>query len=168
MDGSKTQTRPEFKAKNGGLWPNKNDIPGMKQIFRTCPYGQPGDRLWVRETFAVPPGSTEQAEAVYRASFDPGDVTWTPSIHMPRWASRITLTITDVRVQRLQDISEDEAVAEGIDEAIPPMNDHGPANAPRWRFARLWNSINGVGAWDTNPWVWAITFERLDGTLPAP
>ena len=86
---------------------------------------------------------------------------WTPSIHMPRWASRITLEVKSVRVERLQDISEDDARAEGcepvgwIDETDVGMSSY------REGFTRLWNTINGPGAWDANPWVWVVAFERM-------
>jgi hypothetical protein len=134
-----------------------------------CPYGQPGDRLWVRETWDVPPGSERADEAVYRADFTadqeveakqlarlaPGLAhRWRPSIHMPRWASRITLEVTGVRVERLQDISDADVAAEGI----------GVTHAldPQSAFQRLWNSINGArGQWASNPWAWVISFRRV-------
>jgi hypothetical protein len=99
----------------------------------------------------------------------PFHMKWKPSIHMPRWASRITLRITDIRVERLQDISEDDARAEGA-----MWHDGGTYWHSGWRhdysdvhadayssFARLWNNINGPGAWDANPWVWVVSFERV-------
>lgn len=166
LDGSKTQTRRKYKVNNGGLWPNINDIPGMRQILRNCPYGQHGDRLWVREAFyeefgRVPAGEEERLEWVesgylaYRASDEQpygsgGYLPWKPSIFMPRWASRINLEIVSVRVERLQDISETDALAEGIDQDTCD-----PVRA----YRDLWEAINGDGSWDTNPWVWAITFE---------
>lgn len=126
------------------------------------PYA-PGDRLWVREAIdrASVPGDVH-----YRADYegDPTGLGWTPSIHMPRWASRLTLTITDVRVQRLQDISEEDARGEGC-----ALTDAGVWNADptrpqmagcdaRGAFYCLWNSIHGPDAWDANPWVAAIGF----------
>lgn len=155
-----------------------------------CPYGVSGDLLWVRETWgiyseswtdygwegdgivdiaipkALPPGSMHRKyhvaykESGYEA--DEGEQ-WRPSIHMPRWASRITLEITSVRVERIQDISVEDMVAEGI---TPNM---APTHAPYWQqntrhhFIDLWESINyhrGYG-WDNNPWVWAITFKQV-------
>lgn len=146
-----------------------------------CPYGLPGDRLWVRETHAIMSTDPGTVSVAYRervpvdktlADTDGGldviyvsDPTawqwasahidcerWRPSIFMPRWASRITLEITDVRVQRLQEISEEDAVAEG--RAMAP-------NAPCGYFPETWESINGEGSWDANPWVWALTFKKV-------
>lgn len=123
-----------------------------------CPYAS-GDTLWVRETFAVNCVGGQDF-LFYRAdSYPDGDgAPWKPSIFMPRKYSRITLRITDVRVERLQDISEDDAIAEGI-EPDPHVS--------TWlKFALLWNRINeerGFG-WDTNPWVWVVRFERVEVT----
>ncbi|MFN7883589.1 MAG: hypothetical protein ACK5PF_11335, partial [bacterium] len=89
----------------------------------------------------------------------PFHMAWRPSIYMPRWASRITLRITDVRVERLQDISEDDARAEGWP---GPITETGfPIASPLAWFANVWTSINSAGTWDANPWVWALTFERV-------
>jgi hypothetical protein len=100
--------------------------------------------------------------AFYRADTKaaPDDVRWRPSIHMPRWASRITLRITDIRVERLQDISEDDAKAEGVGYKNPGYL---PGTKGNWigSFAYLWNKINGPGAWEANPWVWVVAFERV-------
>lgn len=141
-----------------------------------CPYGKPGDRLWVRETFSA----SEFMDCRYRADGQqflnvngkdtntPCEVKWTPSIHMPRWASRITLEITEVRVERLQDISEADAKAEGVE---PLRGGYWRHYQPGWTqhqlsakgsFATLWDSINGPGSWDANPWVWVIEFKRID------
>jgi hypothetical protein len=137
------------------------------------PYGAPGDLLWVRETWTQYPIelNPEPCDAWYKATSNgpPPPFKWRPSIHMPRWASRITLRITDIRVERLQDISEDDARAEGA-----MRHDGGTYWHSGWRhdysdvhadayssFARLWNNINGPGAWGANPWVWAISFERV-------
>ena len=119
-----------------------------------CPYGQPGDRLWVRETWAQ-----HGVSAVYRA--DSGDRPagagmWRPSIHMPRWASRITLEVTGVKVERLQGISEADAIAEGI-----PQSDVSPPDMGVFAYRQLWESINGPGSWDANPWVWCVSFKRV-------
>ena len=100
----------------------------------------------------------------------PFHMAWRPSIHMPRWASRITLRITDVRVERLQDISEDDAVAEGVAlERYVPVSDsagtHSSGEAeptdPVEEYRNLWNHINAPGAWGANPWVWVIEFEKV-------
>jgi hypothetical protein len=154
-----------------------------------CPYGVPGGRLWVRETwleldrdhYQEPGrprdllsdryGKPRRNGVAYRADTDSeGDAIraeygyrWTPSIHMPRWASRLTLEITEVRVQRLQEISEEDAKAEGVIARGPGS----PTLRPHQRdFRALWNDINskrGYG-WDSNPWVWAISFKRLAET----
>lgn len=144
-----------------------------------CPYGAPGDRLWVREAWGIgsrtdPWGGYDGIE--YRADeawLEDGDLLpchkvstpddvclgdyragWKPSIHMPRWASRITLEITGVRVERLQDISVEDCRAEG------GMYDS-PVDVRAW-YRDLWESINGPGSWDANPWVWVVEFRRLD------
>lgn len=126
-----------------------------------CPYGQPGDQLWVRETFAE--GIHQMADVNhwayaadhFGAQQRLGD-RWTPSIHMPRWASRITLEITSMRVERLQDISVADAIAEGC-----PGGEHGDRYAALEQYRALWESINGPGSWDANPWVWVVEFRRL-------
>lgn len=130
------------------------DYPGEAKWF-SCPYGQPGDRLWVRETWNKQ--MIDGAERVaYRADIPNGHsfLYWHPSIHMPRWASRITLELTGVRVERVQDITSEDARAEGVD---------APDVLPRSKFATLWDSINakrGYG-WETNCWVWVLEFKRL-------
>lgn len=134
-----------------------------------CPYGHPGDRLWVKETFAY----AQDGTVVYRASMvgSPWDaitrraITWHPSIHMPRWASRITLEITDVHVERVQDIHEEDAIAEGID---PRKLSYLSGERAVTKFSVLWNSIyaaDGLG-WDVNPWVWVVTFKRAEEVCP--
>lgn len=203
LSGQKTLTRRAYKVGNGGVWPNLNDRPGMQQATRNCPYGQPRDRLWVRETWGVvshtwdkdgnmvswPPdrsatairempfgGGYYNGHVIYAAdgphewagdddgSGEPRSA-WHPSIHMPRAASRITLEVTGVRVERLQDISEADAIAEGIEKHTTglwlPCREEGKANIdPRLAYRDLWESINGPGSWDKNPWVWAIAFQR--------
>ncbi|MGY0145232.1 hypothetical protein [Edwardsiella tarda] len=153
------------------LAPGNSPIPDCHLFFLECccPYGQPGDRLWVRETFG-----DCGVRFVYRADTDDGAACqvkrWTPSIHMPRWASRITLEITDVRVESLQDITDGDARAEGVPEAggllpeypgtyLTPKGDFASA---RVAFQRLWESIYGDDGWDANPWVWVIAFRRVD------
>lgn len=164
LDGSKTQTRRVFKAKNGGVWPHKNDLPGMRQILRNCPYGQPGDRLWVRETWAygthAMASKDPEAEGPWVYAADNMQAhgrlcdRWSPSIHMFRTASRITLEITGVRVERLHDISEADAVAEGVG-----IRCHSPMAV--LEYSMLWESINGPGSWEANPWVWVVEFKRV-------
>ena len=130
-----------------------------------CPYGQPGDRLWVRETFAhhvqaIGSKHDEDGPFVYAADgefakqYRLGNK-WKPSIFMPRWASRITLEITNIRVERLQDISEEDARAEGC-WALGDCE----CTAKR-QYQELWESINGKGSWDANPWVWVVEFRRI-------
>lgn len=194
LDGRKTQTRRAVKdvpdwclsgdvaaITNGAgewaisqlgtrprVWP-----PDPKSGF-TCPYGQPGDELWVRETWrplsefdpSPETGAAYWADSHVGLERRNGDAKWRPSIHMPRWASRITLTVTAVRVERLQDISEADAIAEGCSEFygdIMNINDGhvGTATRPRrFAFRDLWQSINGPDSWDANPWVWVVEFER--------
>lgn len=113
-----------------------------------CPYGQPGDRLWVRETYSI------SGNGVFYKIDTDGTVhiAWMPAIFMPRKYSRITLEITDIRVERLQEISPEECNKEGI-EGILSAKDS---------FFDLWNSINKTHPWETNPWVWVISFKRLN------
>ena len=126
-----------------------------------------GDRMWVRETWNtsenVRPAIVEPY--IYGADLNSNGVTrwaarWRPSIHMPRDASRITLEITDVRVERLQDISESDAMDEGVGALVTGARDGNP-DQYRTTFRDLWGSINGVKSWAANPWVWATTFERV-------
>ncbi len=146
-----------------------------------CPYGVPGDRLWVRETWQAwrqvnveydewevetDVELMRNATLEYRATSDSLGP-WRPCLFMPRWASRITLEIAEVRVHRLHDISEDDARSEGVlvSDAATAKQDtvdtHG-MTPYRAAFASLWDSINGKAApWSSNPWVWAITFRRL-------
>ncbi|WJN61309.1 hypothetical protein [Pseudomonas sp. SO81] len=148
-----------------------------------CPYGKPGDRLWVRETWARV-GNVDPGYLTYRSTYPkclppglenvPADIhdigeRWRPSIHMPRAACRIVLEITAVRVERLRDISGDQALAEGI-YSNPAMNGMYTADGdlhtskhdgPVEAFAKLWESINGAGSWAANPWVWVVEFKRV-------
>lgn len=199
LAGTKTQTRRIAKPVKHPDLGNLYD-PGVlgrepkHVIERACPYGQPGDRLWVRETWGVgsrpdPWGGFDGIE--YRADVallqddiellpcykvvTPDDVClgdyrsgWRPSIHMPRWASRITLEITEVRVQRLQEISEEDAKAEGLSfvaDGCARFGVEGLASSwcdcPVTAYAALWESINGPGSWDANPYVWVISFKRI-------
>ena len=133
-----------------------------------CPYGVPGDRLWVREAYRflgvhdhVPPREVSSGPVWYEAQddvpFHPSEFgKLRPSMFMPRWASRITLEVTGVRVERLQDISEADSVAEGI-----PSGEVSPPDVGRFAYRLLWESINGPGSWDANPWVWAVEFKRI-------
>ena len=148
LDGRKTQTRRIVKAPKG----MSAEFAG---VDFACPYGCPGDRLWVRETHSF--YDRECRKPYYQADIDdwePGG--WRSPIFMPRWASRITLEITDVRVQRVQEITEAEAKAEGVHCAVNGSN--------RLAFATLWDSVNAKRgfSWADNLWVWAITFWRVE------
>jgi len=158
-----------------------------------CPFGVPGDRLWVREAHAFTTGidSAPLNTVIYRAD-DPSDQwawnrksrqdtprsPWRPSIHMPRWASRITLEVERIRVQRVQDISDEDIEKEGIGASRVVAGDarcgcswrYGVdgkhfALSPDQAFSELWDSIHGPGAWDRNDWVWAVTFRRVERGL---
>ena len=206
MRGEKTQTRRAIKPQpangcryeiNGamnaalhvsGQWGNHPTdpirfvppTPKSEDHRLPCPYGQPGDRLWVRETWqSVPYGphrdwpgcpdtrphgvceSNRATVVIWRADGEmPGPEIWRPSIFMPRWASRLTLEITGVRVERLQAISEEDAAAEGCDGGDPIGY---PVVCPYARqYERLWEEINGAGSWNANPWVWVIEFRKID------
>lgn len=156
-------------------------------VHRIYPRYQPGDGLWGRETHALE-NLTDGERIVWQAdraarwrnsdeifwlesNYQPAE--WRPSIHMFRWASRINLEITAVRVERLQDISEEDAKAEGCAPAWLDADDNETVHAnqsPTYRrgFARLWRDINGIGSWALNPWVWCISFRRLDADKEFP
>lgn len=202
LNGSKTQTRRALKVQpldvipmqgvQGREWVGlmTRDPEPKGRIFN-CRFGQPGDRIWVRETWLQPGlepviyrADEWAARLVEKCKSDPAapQLKWIPSIHMPRWASRITLEITGVRVERLQDISEADAKAEGItsDSVIVGANcnggRHSEEHAERFfydgcddqgfesavdAYRGLWESLSGTGSWDVNPWVWVIEFKRV-------
>jgi len=141
--------------------------PEVRRVRWDCPYGQPGDRLWVRETFGHferNDNFTPGCEVFYRADGGCLEIEpWRPSIHMPRWASRITLEITGVRVERLQDIDISAAQAEGVSDTGSLILDSAgnEQGGPIAEYAVLWEQINGPGSWDANPWVWVLEFRRL-------
>lgn len=169
LDGRKTQTRRVIKSQ-----PNSNDywqrakghLVPIEKVARYCPYGQPSDRLWVRESFGFLIGGTIS----YRANCDSWHlkhgytIKWKPSIHMPRWASRIYLEITEVRVERLKAIT----VIDLVDEGIEPQYefDTNAYNEPPMfkAFIALWDSLNAKRGYsfETNPWVWVISFKRIE------
>lgn len=167
----------------------------------SCPFGRKGYRLWVRETWCETDNADNVPVIAYRAGGciaigrssapnapdylihayrwddtpEPDAHGWRPSIHMPRWASRITLEITNVRVERLNEISEADAIAEGIEQTDPFFGchcwrDYMEADAeaasfpddPVGSYASLWESLHGPDSWEQNPWVWAIEFRRVD------
>ena len=123
----------------------------------SCPYGQVGDRLWVRETGVW---DDSKGFVAYKANMPDVNAKWQSPIFMPRWASRITLEITDIRVERLQEITEEDANKEG--NPYPDMGGKGSL-PPLWWFKKLWDSINAKRgySWESNPWVWVISFKRI-------
>lgn len=215
LDGRKTQTRRIIKPQPSpcGLRKLKSgdiDATGFDPAFwygvdpfteaRKCPYGQPGDRLWVKESGWERPERTQRMMREGADTWEPfyydadglsdGEVEFfkaqgfkrRPSIHMPRWASRITLEVESVRVESLTEIRERDARAEGIERIPRPefgdyhWRNYGPPalinigthaerevhySDPIGSYKSLWNSINGQGSWDSNPWVWVIEFKKI-------
>ncbi len=189
LEGRKTVTRRAVKPQPDFLGsmvdpntPFKTLDAGLHARI-TCPHGQPGDRLWVREAWAadaqvdaIAPRDLSQGEPIwYPADFSVRQTGCSmiskgrgrPSIHMPRWASRILLEIIAVRVERLQDISEEQALAEGVrgepcDHARQACADIGCwGDTAKGAFGFLWESLNGEGSWAANPWVWVVEFKRV-------
>lgn len=201
-DGRKTQTRrvikpqPTLSERTGFNWKgfaygigssHKDTVRNFANCLKTCPFGQVGDRLWVREAYQGPLFNFDQMEAYledtskferpefceYRADggkapeyYDADDnlrYGWRPSIHMPRWASRILLEITAVRVEQLKDISQPDAIAEGGPPSHPSIDavsrDYGFPDFSRSWFAQTWQHIYGEESWNANPWVWVIGFK---------
>ncbi|EBH9979146.1 hypothetical protein EHH62_22945, partial [Salmonella enterica subsp. arizonae serovar 40:z36:-] len=139
------------EREDGSKWPWSEDAEHACDFWHPCPFGAVGDRIWVRETFRVPIAVCDKPATPEK---------WTPSIHMPRWASRILLEITDVRVERLRDLSEEDAKSEGI---TPPAGGVLPGWEYRINFRDLWMDIYGTDSWEANPWVWVIEFKRVEG-----
>lgn len=182
LDGRKTQLRRVVKPQ-----------PSIR-----CPFGKAGDRLWVRETFAIVPRTAYRASegvqqtlrpgddhdaAIYRAGWtrSNGGFRWRPSIHMPRWAGRIMLEVVSIKVQRLHDISEEDAFSEGIErieehswsaKGAAPLGtfrgmDEWSDAEPFWTdatdaYRSLWEIEHGLDSWNANPWVWVIEFKCID------
>jgi hypothetical protein len=209
LEGRKTQTRRICKHQH---WTHSEltDVNINKRIQKvdrnvSCPYGQPGDLLWVREKFAKTMGVFEPEICYsffaddFHWSWQPGDVPhgklscqwhdadlskevkWKPSIHMPKAAARIWLEITEVKVERVQDISEEDAIAEGIIPLLAssmqlktqgqlyfdytkPKQIFNEGIPPFWSFNSLWCSINGGESWDANPWVWVVKYKVISTT----
>lgn len=182
LEGRKTQTRRVVTGKialewlqSGGFSPNFVADPGNF----LSPYGYAGDQLWVRETWKCEElepygedGVRFRADGVFRGIENSREASdkwadayregakWRPSIFMPRWASRITLKVVNVRVERVQEISNDDAIAEGVDMSGLCTNT-GPQTYSQFQYQMLWNEINdgrGFG-WDINPWVWVVEFK---------
>lgn len=147
-------------------------IRGESMFTMKCPYGKVGDRLWVRETWYSLDGTSKPDGLAFRADGEVPYIKWRSPIFMPRWTSRITLEITDVRVQRLQDISDEDCIAEGI-RYVPQLGimracgwqDYSGKTvgflSPKDSYRSLWESINGAGSWALNPLVWCISFCRV-------
>ncbi|MDZ0181502.1 hypothetical protein [Klebsiella quasipneumoniae] len=166
---------PGIVDKDGYLQPAGKEVFGVANENEgySCPFGAVGDRIWVRETWARYNIDQDSHDMAYRATIPedwPESGRWRPSIHMPRWASRITLEITDVRVERLNAISEEDARAEGIIDGgclncgePEPCGCANPEPDATDAFAYLWQSIYGQESWNANPWVWVIEFERVEG-----
>jgi hypothetical protein len=197
LEGRKTQTRRivklPIKCPDTGCELAGCELAGspFDVTDRTCPYGHPGDRLWVRETWMPDPSCDDDAwddeglsyyewsgcgssisgipkalckveNVIHKASWDGQEmVGWKPSIHMPRWASRITLEIVSVRVERLNEISEQDAADEGFDYLRGDGKSDISGDVQRRWFRCLWESINGNGSWQQNPWVWVVEFKRV-------
>jgi len=216
LEGRKTVTRRVMKPQPtvcnrpgldpGHWWPSRahqhmlhvenelqNGEGGWEGLAEhACPYGETGDRLWVRETWIpdpeddgswgymqwsgckgspltdIPKRFQKPEHCIHRATWSGSDLLWRPSIHMPRWACRILLEITAVRVERLQDISGDQAEAEGVDSSMcrqfleTSPSRHECNEAVIHGFAGLWASINGDDSWRANPWVWVVEFKRVE------
>lgn len=151
------------------IWCHEDWVGNIVGEQGKCPYGVPGDRLWVRETFTeilTKPFDSTSTKIVYKADgWTPNDpkypIKWKPSIHMPRWASRITLEVLDVRVQRVQNILDAEAIAEGINPKEVAIR--GWVDA-RVGFRQLWDSINAKRgySWVSNPWVWVVEYKVIN------
>jgi len=170
LRGQKTMTRREVKGSFLTIlnndWPTGENVVS-KGLF--SPYGRPGNILWVRETFS--PSSFTESGFIYKADDTPLCSGWKPGIHMPKQACRIFLEIVDVRVERLQNITEEDAEKEGVHKQFQPLFNEDRYKCYMfknqcWRsaissFQSLWSSINGVESWDKNPWVWVIEFKRI-------
>lgn len=171
--GRKTQTRRIIRDDWWCCLEPDDLLPGGEMHEargQYCPYGNPdtGDSLWVRETFSLPSLSTDRDAVLYRADGELRDVAsaighkWRPSIFMPRWASRIQLPLSDCRIERLQDINEQDAIAEGV--TILDRSGAQPGEiweSNRDAFLGLWDTINGKRApAESNPWVWVLSFPK--------
>ncbi|WP_277381584.1 hypothetical protein [Stenotrophomonas maltophilia] len=178
-----TRFRSRFRVDGRGSMSYRQvstDAPAAL-LGEICPFGKPGDRLWVRETWMDlkgtgiehwDPATGQPTRYAYGADSPPGSASdearkdfglkWRPSIHMPRWACRLVLEITDVRVEPLQAISKADAITEGLTQTEAGGWLPGPCDHPEWAFHQLWNQVYGESSWDSNPWVWAITFKRIE------
>ena len=199
LAGQKTQTRRVVKLPRGASWSDRlggtvdgfffdDDglrARGIEELC--CPYGAPGDVLWVRETWRaeeLPTGEdgvrfaadeafvriadTSKAADLWCEAYENGKhgTNWRPSIHMSRWAARLFLRVTAIRCERIQDITEEDAVAEGTREPSVAQVIGGGDVTERRVFARLWCATYGASSWERNEWVWALTFERCADPSP--
>ncbi|WP_313056174.1 morphogenetic protein [Stutzerimonas nitrititolerans] len=200
LEGRKTVTRRAVKSMAlDWLAEDMFTAEYVAEHSGLCPFGEPGDRLWVRETFALlgnedgvcidwsdnmVRGDERNAARIYQASCPVGDYglwqipdkafwkpdtdgmqydgTWRPSIHMPRWASRILLEITTVRVERLQDITKGQAEAEGVRACEHDLDPDGNGYSATELFSILWSSLYGIDSYNANPWVWVVEFKRVE------
>lgn len=180
LAGRKTQTRrvvkhdhphfgsvEKFNHVQGTIWEAIFD--DSSGINLCCPYGQVGDRFWIRETFYAThideKSTKDHGQIYYKADENPHvAVSWKPSIHMPRWASRINLEITNIRVERLKEISEEDAIKEGTT-ALTTYRDSDNIEKPDYKagFQILWDMINEKRGyvWKANPWVWVVEFKVI-------
>lgn len=186
LDGTKTQTRRIMKPQpthdaHGIFWKTPHDFSGVESM---SPYGQPGDRLWCKEGFGVRfdeeiggcviyyRAGGEKVDMLCHTAFIDEPGTFRRPQMMRKWASRITLEIVSIRVERLQDISEEDALAEGVEQFADGSGFTIPAKGgklgswkrrPEEAFADLWESIHGDGSWTRNDWVWVVEFKRVEG-----
>jgi hypothetical protein len=198
LSGAKTQTRRLIKPQPvGGVnFAQDSATAYFDGIYKACPYGKVGDRLWVREKFSFdrdyddePISAFDRENSIWWSTGDcekylsSKQGKWRPSIHMPRWASRLTLEITEIRVERLQEISVEDAKAEGFEDSEPVTKldiehtceefgeqsvecklartfgvGHFTAKVP---FIDAWVKMHGIESWSSNPWVWCVSFRRV-------
>lgn len=172
LEGRKTQTRRALKPKH--LFHESRFGPNPP--IEHCPYGQPGDRLWVRETWGIAlcgsriplsPEAWPEGWPIDRLRYAAdgvrlGTAVSRPSIHMPRWASRLLLEITAVRVERLQEISDGDARAEGCAGGQGSIRGYSYSATPAEHFSHVWRELYGDAGWQANPWVWVIDYKRSE------
>ncbi|HDS5274996.1 TPA: hypothetical protein QH377_002215 [Enterobacter hormaechei subsp. steigerwaltii] len=198
LDGSMTQVRRPIKwrqtrateiaeREDGSRWPWSEDAENVCDYWHPCPFGAVGDRIWVRETFSPVPDHEEPAGCsaiLYAADGNGPYGKWVPSIHMPRWASRITLEITGIRVERLQDADESAMLNDLGDmlehcetvagRAFNHAEHYAIAGVPvglcpeMHGFKAWWDKTNGAGSFDSNPWVWVIEFKVVPNVQDNP
>lgn len=183
FEGRQTQIRRLVKPQPSSMFTSFGELQDDPKFgfgfhdgerYWKCPYGRPGDRLWVKETFAF--GVSTKSSLAYKATsewqdfeggtpYNESDIEWKPAVYMKRQDSRIFLEITGVRVERLHDISEEDAKASGIEYISGQWKNYtDPAvvcQRPIASFRTLWESVKGHGSWEKNPWVWVIEFKRI-------